>query len=209
MNKPERDTKFETFNRRFNTLFMEDCCDADGRLPHIRQGKLRLGLICSYLSKLDWGASFPLDLVEIKLLHLKTKLTYLTYVYNIAFRFETAAQGCMEERVIRGDKEMVCIMHYPILANKRLVMMLIQQFCTHLLQHQVQLHHVPHAPTTNLFLFAFFTPVVAGCPHCPAMSHCRVQFDFLAKWPSVHMIITNLTPKLTPIFLAFTQFRVC
>jgi hypothetical protein len=79
MNTSECDTPFETFNKHFDALFGEDCRDADGRLQHIRQGKLGMGLIVLYLSKLNW-TDFPLDLVEIKLQHVVTELKHLQYV---------------------------------------------------------------------------------------------------------------------------------
>lgn len=77
----EHDSEYETFNRRFDAMFGEDCRDSAGRLQHIRQGKLGLGLICAYLSKRDWGDGFPLDLVEIKLQRLVAELEYLRYVH--------------------------------------------------------------------------------------------------------------------------------
>src|SRR5260221_1033134 len=49
MNTEERDSPHETFNRRFDVLFGEDCRDEDGRLHHIRQGKLGMGFVVMYL----------------------------------------------------------------------------------------------------------------------------------------------------------------
>jgi hypothetical protein len=66
MNSDEGETPHETFNKRFDAMFGEDCRDLHGHLHHVRHGKLGMGLVCSYLSNLDW-TSFPLDLVEIKL----------------------------------------------------------------------------------------------------------------------------------------------
>ena len=61
--------------------FAEDCRDSDGRLHHVRQGKHGMGLVLvSYLSKINWSTSFPLDLVELKLQHLVTELKLLQYV---------------------------------------------------------------------------------------------------------------------------------
>jgi hypothetical protein len=85
MHADERDMAHETFNRRFDALFREDCRDASGRLLHIRRGKLGLGLVTSYLSKIDWAHGFPLDLVEIKLQRLLTELKELQYVANFIF----------------------------------------------------------------------------------------------------------------------------
>lgn len=79
LNKEERDTPHETFNSRFDALFAEDCRDSNGRLHHIRQGKLGMGLVVSYISKINW-ADFPLDLVELKLQRLVTELKSLQYV---------------------------------------------------------------------------------------------------------------------------------
>ena len=85
MNAGERDTAHETFNCRFDALFGEDCWDASGRLLHIHRGKLGLGLITLYLSKIDWATGFPLDLIEIKLQHLLIELKQLQYVANFMF----------------------------------------------------------------------------------------------------------------------------
>lgn len=80
LNTNESDTPHETFNRRFDALFAEDCRDAHGRLQHIRQGKFGMGLVVSYLSKINWTTGFPLDLVELKLQRLVAELKILQYV---------------------------------------------------------------------------------------------------------------------------------
>jgi hypothetical protein len=85
MNAGERDTAHETFNRRFDAMFGEDCRDSDGRLLHIRRGKLGMALVASYLSKIDWAHDFPLDIVEIKLQRLLTELKHLQYVASLLF----------------------------------------------------------------------------------------------------------------------------
>jgi hypothetical protein len=53
MNTEERNTPHETFNRQFNVLFAEDCCDSDGCLHHVCQAKLGMGLVVLYLSKIN------------------------------------------------------------------------------------------------------------------------------------------------------------
>lgn len=83
MNTEEGETSHETFNRRFDALFGEDCRDSDGHLQHVRQGKLGMGTVVSYLSKINWTSGFPLDLVELKLKRLITELRLLQYVSNI------------------------------------------------------------------------------------------------------------------------------
>jgi len=77
MNNEECETPHETFNRRFDAIFAEDCCDSNGRLHYVRRGKFGMGLIVSYLSKINWAADFPLDLVENKLQRLITELKHL------------------------------------------------------------------------------------------------------------------------------------
>ncbi|KAG5734184.1 hypothetical protein E4T56_gene1377 [Termitomyces sp. T112] len=77
MNGGEGETLHETFNRRFDAMFGEDCCDSNGRLEYVCRGKLGLGLVCLYLSKIDWAVNFLLDLVEIKLQRLVSELKYL------------------------------------------------------------------------------------------------------------------------------------
>ena len=86
MNSAEGETPHETFNRRFDAIFVEDCCDSSGHLHHVRQGKLSMGVVVTYLSKLNW-ANFPLDLVDLKLQHLITKLKHLQYVLTISLAF--------------------------------------------------------------------------------------------------------------------------
>ena len=83
MNTEERDTPHETFNRRFDAMFAEDCRDSDGRLHHVRQGKLGMGLVVLYLSKINWTMGFPLDLVELKLQRLVTELKFLQCVPDL------------------------------------------------------------------------------------------------------------------------------
>lgn len=80
MNSEEGDTPHETFNRRFDTMFAEDCRNSDGRLHYVRQGKLGMGLVVSYLLKINWSTGFPLDLVELKLQRLIAELKILQYV---------------------------------------------------------------------------------------------------------------------------------
>ena len=77
LNAGTGETAHETFNKRFDALFAEDCRDSTGRLHHIRRGKLGMGLVCSYLSQVDWDDGFPFDLVEIKLKRLAGELNIL------------------------------------------------------------------------------------------------------------------------------------
>jgi hypothetical protein len=77
MNSEERETPHETFNQRFDAMFAEDCRDSNGRLHYVCRGKFGMGLVISYLSKIDWDADFPLDLVENKLQRLITELKHL------------------------------------------------------------------------------------------------------------------------------------
>lgn len=85
MNTDQCETEYETFNKRFDAMFGEDCRDSAGRLQYVRKGKLGMGLICAYLSKRNWADGFPLDLVEIKLQRLAAELKYLKYVTNFIY----------------------------------------------------------------------------------------------------------------------------
>lgn len=80
MNTDEGETAYETFNRRFDAMFGEDCRDSTGRLQHVRKGKFGMAVVCMYLSKCDWADGFPLDLVDIKLQRLVAELRHLRYV---------------------------------------------------------------------------------------------------------------------------------
>ena len=73
----EGNMPFEIFNKRFDALFSEDCRDAEGCLPHIRQEKSGMGLVSTYLKKVDWSQDFLLDLVAVKLRQLVAELTHL------------------------------------------------------------------------------------------------------------------------------------
>ena len=64
-------------------MFAEDCRDSNGRLHYVRQGKLGMSLVVSYLSKINWTTGFPLDLVELKLQCLITELKILQYASNL------------------------------------------------------------------------------------------------------------------------------
>ena len=77
MNTEEGDNPHETFNRRFDALFGEDCRDSGGHLHYVCQGKLGMGLVITYLSKINWTKDFPLDIVEIKLQRLVDELKRL------------------------------------------------------------------------------------------------------------------------------------
>ena len=82
MHSDNSETPHETFNKRFNAMFGEDCHDLHGRLHYVCHGKLGIGLVCSYLTKLDW-TDFPLDLAEIKLRCLLVELKQLQCVSNL------------------------------------------------------------------------------------------------------------------------------
>src|SRR6266567_7333951 len=81
MNLDDGDMQHETFNKRFNAMFGEDCHDLYGHLHYVHRGKLGIGLVCLYLTKMDW-TDFPLDLTEIKLQCLLVELNQLQCVSN-------------------------------------------------------------------------------------------------------------------------------
>jgi hypothetical protein len=73
-------TAYETFNKCFDAMFGDDCRNSVGRLQYIRRGKRGLGLVCLYLSSIDWADDFPLNIVEIKLQRLLAELEQFWYV---------------------------------------------------------------------------------------------------------------------------------
>ena len=81
MNSDDGKTPHKTFNKRFNAMFGEDCRDLHGCLHHVCHGKLEMGLVCSYLTNLDW-TDLSLDLAEIKLQRLLVELKQLQCVSN-------------------------------------------------------------------------------------------------------------------------------
>jgi hypothetical protein len=70
---PEYESPWQTFNKRFNALFAEDCRDEAGRLHHIRRGEHRMDKVNNYLASINFTV-LPLDLVAIKLDRLKVEL---------------------------------------------------------------------------------------------------------------------------------------
>lgn len=74
--KTTGDTDWETFNRRFDAVFGDDCRDADGRLKYLRRGRLGLTAVCSYLQRVPDQKGMPLDLVNIKLERLLDELKF-------------------------------------------------------------------------------------------------------------------------------------
>jgi hypothetical protein len=87
MNTEEQHTLHKTFNQWFNALFAEDCHDSNGHLHLVCRGKLGMGLVVLYLSKINWTIGFPLDLVELKLQCLVTELKGLQYVPDSIIHF--------------------------------------------------------------------------------------------------------------------------
>ena len=85
MNTKEGDIPCGTFNCQFNTLFGEDCHDSDGHL-HVCQSKLGMGLVVSYLLKINW-TDFPLELklplFKILVMMKKTQWQIQGWMYQI------------------------------------------------------------------------------------------------------------------------------
>ena len=105
MHTEESKTAHETFNRHFDAVFREDCRDAASHLQYLHKGKLGLGNICTYLSKIDWAEGFPLDIVEIKLQRLIVELQYHQYVVffycDVLRLYNTSASGSIPSRPSR------------------------------------------------------------------------------------------------------------
>jgi hypothetical protein len=70
---PEYESPWQTFNKRFDALFTEDCRDEAGRLHHICHGEHEMDKVNNYLASINFTV-LPLDLVAIKLDRLKAEL---------------------------------------------------------------------------------------------------------------------------------------
>lgn len=68
---------WQTFNKRFDALFWENCHNASGQLCHIHRSEYGMDRVNAYLSSINF-ASMSLDLVAIKLDQLKAELEYLS-----------------------------------------------------------------------------------------------------------------------------------
>jgi hypothetical protein len=68
---------WHTFNKQFDALFAEDCCDEQDRLHHICRGEFGMDLVVQYLSALDLNL-LPLDLGAKKLDQLEAELEILS-----------------------------------------------------------------------------------------------------------------------------------
>lgn len=99
MGSPEGESAWQTFNKRFDALFAEDCRDQHGRLHHIRRGKLGMDNICRYLAKLDLMA-MPQDLVSLKLNRLHEEIVHLMYV-SMTYKGVTINLNIITESALR------------------------------------------------------------------------------------------------------------
>jgi hypothetical protein len=72
---------WQTFNRRLDILFGEDCRDEQGNLKNIERGKYGLGAVCKYLNTVDVNASWFLAAPAVaKLQQIHNALAKLLYV---------------------------------------------------------------------------------------------------------------------------------
>ncbi|TFY51404.1 hypothetical protein EVJ58_g10588 [Rhodofomes roseus] len=76
---PKGEPHHETFNRRFDALFGEDCRDHNGRLQHIRRGRAGMMLVTTYLTRIidKDDVKKQAAIVALKLERIKTELEYL------------------------------------------------------------------------------------------------------------------------------------
>ena len=84
MSSPEGEDEWQTFNRRFDAMFGEDCRDKEGRLHHIRRGLHGMAKVSAYLEKLD-VVSMPLELMALKLVRLNKEIVHLVCVKVVLF----------------------------------------------------------------------------------------------------------------------------
>ena len=74
----EGEDTWQTFNKRFDALFVEDCHDGQGWLHHIRRGEFGMDMVVQYLSTLDINLLL-LDLVAKKLDRLEAELEIILW----------------------------------------------------------------------------------------------------------------------------------
>lgn len=72
----EGEDPWHTFNKRFDAIFGEDCCDKDGRLCHIRRGQYGMGIVSTYLGIIDANV-MPEAPVKLKLVWLLREIDHL------------------------------------------------------------------------------------------------------------------------------------
>jgi hypothetical protein len=78
------DDPWQSFNRKFDLLYGEDCRDAKGYLRNIRSGKYGLDSVCAYLKGINTNdPQFLAELAVIKLERLRNELVKLKYALSI------------------------------------------------------------------------------------------------------------------------------
>ena len=80
MTKVKGDLPWETFNRRFDILFGEDCRNKEGRLFYICRGRHGMNIVTAYLSRVvnEDHLKGSYDIAAIKLERLRDELWVLT-----------------------------------------------------------------------------------------------------------------------------------
>lgn len=76
------ESNWQTFNRRFDLVFGEDCRNEEGRLLHLRRGPLGLDLVLKYLESAHMAEGMLFDLMAVKLERLINELKYIVYVLD-------------------------------------------------------------------------------------------------------------------------------
>jgi len=72
------DDLWQSFNRKFDLLYGEDCRDARGYLQNIRSGKYGMDSVCAYLKGINTkDPQFLAELAVIKLERLRNELIKL------------------------------------------------------------------------------------------------------------------------------------
>jgi len=84
MSSPEGKDGWQTFNKRFDAMFGEDCRDDNGRLHFVHRGLYGMDMVTAYLKKLD-VAAMPLDLMALKLVQLNNKIVHILCARIILF----------------------------------------------------------------------------------------------------------------------------
>jgi hypothetical protein len=77
---------WQSFNRKFDILFGEDCRDNKGYLSNIRRGRYGMGAVCTYLKSINTEDSwFLAELAVIKLERICQELIKLKCVLILIY----------------------------------------------------------------------------------------------------------------------------
>jgi hypothetical protein len=83
------DDPWQSFNRKFDLLFGEDCRDEKGSLQNIRRGRYGMGAVCAYLKGINTEEPwFIAELAVIKLKRICEEVIKLKYLFSSIYHMQ-------------------------------------------------------------------------------------------------------------------------